>query len=493
MLLKHGFLDTMPPGPEVDLCPLLRESRSRQGPGLRLSWPHAGDPRRAVVGKSPLGSVPKAASRNPHAGDTRIQIVQVSQQDMEMHYYLSHLEPNVRVPPAWDIRAAWNPADMQAGDQDLIQYFQLVASKSLATFGRDPTELGNAVIRIALASNTASSMALFRSLLALSSLHRHNDNPQAIDLKISALEALTATSGKYISTAEAIQHVATNMLLCSLEIHQVSCSSGEWSCYLRSAKDMIQAAGLEELQHDSDLAALLDWVYYHDVLARFSLQHWHREPTGNLPPSPTGASSRLGLSPTIGGSRAKPSKTASPPLALIELLSEVCDAVPSHPPSMTPAEQGEYKSFLKILDWRLRSMELPATADGSADTSLVMELYRLAMLVYLSRASDSLRGQSTRAQQHIDKGFTILARLGSCDRQFPVFILGCEARSDDQRAVVLDLISRTENSNSSRSFNLVRVLLQASWAQDELGKGGLNYCDEMGYIISCCRILPTFV
>ena len=138
-------------------------------------------------------------------------------------------------------------------------------------------------------------------------------------------------------------------------------------------------------------------------------------------------------------------------------------------------------------------MELPATVDGSADTSLVMELYRLAILVYLSRASGiSLRGQSTRTQQHIDKGFTILARLGSCDQQFPVFILGCEARSDDQRALVLDLISRTENSNSSRSFNLVRALLQASWAQDELGKGDLNYCDGMGYIMSCCKIMPSF-
>jgi hypothetical protein len=73
-----------------------------------------------------------------------------------------------------------------------------------------------------LASNTAASTALFRSLLALSSLHRHNDNPQVIELKISALEALAATSGKYIGTAEAIQHVATNMLLCSLEVGTVS-------------------------------------------------------------------------------------------------------------------------------------------------------------------------------------------------------------------------------------------------------------------------------
>lgn len=116
------------------------------------------------------------------------------------------------------MRGAWDPTDVQAGDQDLIQYFQLVASRSLAAFGCDPAELGNVVIGIALVRNTAPSTALFHSLLAFSSLHRHGDNPQAVEHKISALEALAATSGKHMDTTEAIQHVATNMLLCALEV-----------------------------------------------------------------------------------------------------------------------------------------------------------------------------------------------------------------------------------------------------------------------------------
>jgi hypothetical protein len=180
-------------------------------------------------------------------------------------------------------------------------------------------------------------------------------------------------------------------------------------------------------------------------------------------------------------------------LALIELLSQVCDAVSGHLPPMTSAERDEYKSVLTILDWKIRSMELPPTADGGADASSVMELYRLAMLVYLNRASDNLLNQSTRTQQHVDEAFALLARLGACDRQFPVFILGCEAQSDDQRAVVLDVIARTEKGDSSRSLNLVRMLLQAVWAQDELGKGSMKYWDKLSWIISCSKILPTFV
>jgi hypothetical protein len=39
---------------------------------------------------------------------------------------------------------------------------------------------------------------------------------------------------------------------------------------------VIRAAGLDKLHEDKDLAILLDWVYYQDVLARFSLRHWYR-------------------------------------------------------------------------------------------------------------------------------------------------------------------------------------------------------------------------
>lgn len=138
-------------------------------------------------------------------------------------------------------------------------------------------------------------------------------------------------------------------------------------------------------------------------------------------------------------------------------------------------------------------MKTTARADDSSDTLLIMELYQLAILVYISRASENLLNQRTCTQQQIDKAFTIFTRLGSCDRQFPVFILGCEARSDDQRAVILDLISRTEKNISSRSFNYVRMLLQAIWAQDDLADGDVNYWDKLSYVISCCRIMPTFV
>jgi len=78
--------------------------------------------------------------------------------------------------------------------------------------------VGNVLIRMALPSNTPSAAAVFRALLALSSLHRYGLQSQAADLKISAIAALAAASKSNIGPKEAIQHVAAGMLLCSFEV-----------------------------------------------------------------------------------------------------------------------------------------------------------------------------------------------------------------------------------------------------------------------------------
>ncbi|KAL2179551.1 uncharacterized protein P884DRAFT_267962 [Thermothelomyces heterothallicus CBS 202.75] len=100
------------------------------------------------------------------------------------------------------------------------------------------------LMRTALAKNTASATALFSSILALSSLHRYDIHSQAVEHKISAIKALAAASSNPpMDIIEAMQHSAN-------------------------------------VENDADLAALLYWVYYHDVLARFGARHWHRNPKG---------------------------------------------------------------------------------------------------------------------------------------------------------------------------------------------------------------------
>ncbi|KAJ8130685.1 hypothetical protein O1611_g2948 [Lasiodiplodia mahajangana] len=322
-------------------------------------------------------------------------------------------------------------------------------STALATFGRDPIDLGDFLIRVSLSSNSHSGVAALKSLLAFSSAHRNGVQPQAGALKVSALNALAAAAGRVdLTTIEAAQHVAAGMLLYSFEVQQPCCTSNQWTWYLWGANKVIDAALYNKIQ-DDDIAKLLDWVHYNNIMARFALRHWDGS---SLKSSGEPPNTHVEIS------------HAATPIAILELLSDICDSV--YVNSASIVEPDDYKSYLKVLDWRIQNIQV---------TDSMTELYKLSSLIYLDRISGPLLNQYARTQMYIDKAFEILSQLDSCERQFPVFILGCEARTDIQRAIILDLISKTESKAASRSFTPVDIILQAIWAQDDLQDGDLDY------------------
>ena len=183
---------------------------------------------------------------------------------------------------------------------------------------------------------------------------------------------------------------------------------------------------------------------------------------------------------------------------MLNLLSQVCDTVSSGTiPPETSGNVDDFKNYLEVLDWRIRSLPIGNDADYkdqvADDATLVMQLYQLAILLFLNRSFEALIDQPVRMQQHIDRAFAILPRLSSCKQQFPIHVIGYEARTDEQRAVVLDVISRTKMS-SSRSLNYCKRVLQAVWAQHDLANGThIGYRDSMTVVISHCLIVPSFV
>ncbi|KAK9425538.1 putative Zn(2)-C6 fungal-type domain-containing protein [Seiridium unicorne] len=413
-------------------------SRShRKCQGLRLSWPRANDHRRAVVSKS---RPPSLSPLTCLITDARF--VHMSNWDVELHHSLAGSVPE-RTLSLLDVPTIWNPSKLEALDQDLFEYFCLVASSSLASFSHDATTVGNVLARIALEGETASAVAVRQALLAFSSLHRYGLHAHAIQLKIDALGSLSRSAAPSLGVKETIQHIATGILLISFEVHQSSCTSGQWTGYLSGVKTVLNASSTKTLlQFDSDVAALLDFVHYHDVLAHFSLFHWTGE-APEVPPTPT----------------------------------DLFCSQPTAP----------YLLHAK-----------PVVSNNSEDilneATLIVQLYQLALLVYLNRSSEGLMNQTVGIKEHIDRAFAIFSRLSSCKQQFPIHIIGCEARDDEQRAVVLDLIARTEKTNSSRSFHYCKKILQAVWAQDDLAYGNsIGYRDKLISIMSRCKVVPSFV
>ncbi|RAK95682.1 Zn(II)2Cys6 transcription factor [Aspergillus ibericus CBS 121593] len=445
-----------------------QSNRICQGYGLRLSWPKVSNTKRAAVGRPVHDKIPPRRW-------SRVQLVNTSTWDLELHNHLQNAESSIestqlilRTPKFF------RSAQLDVADDCLLQYFQCTASRCLTTFGYDPTDLGRLLMRMALSDDSPTAVAILRAILALSSLHRDGLQAQAGRLKISALRALVAAPKTDITPAEAAQHVAAGMLLCSFDIHQLACTSGQWTRYLIGAKSIIKASSLSKSQ-GGEFSLLMDWVYYHDVLSRFSMLHWHRRTSD--------------MESLSDDAWAEFSPTPSSYRTTLTLLSDVCNAISTN--KFTKGFE-HCATTMNMLAFRIRNIVPDTPPNASSDTMTGVKLFQSAMLIYLNRTSGALLDPADTDEQ-ITKAFATLSRLPSCERQFPLFILGCEARTDDERCTILDLISRTEKMASSRSFFLVRKMIEAIWVQDDLSNKGIDYAAKLSAVISCCAILPSFV
>ena len=68
------------------------------------------------------------------------------------------------------------------------------------------------------------------------------------------------------------------MLRCRTQIYFTSETSVNWALYLCGIKNVILDGLVHRKVTDQECAALKDWIYYHEVLARFSLVHWIAQP-----------------------------------------------------------------------------------------------------------------------------------------------------------------------------------------------------------------------
>lgn len=275
-----------------------------------------------------------------------------------------------------------------------------------------------------------------------------------------------------------------------------SCSASEWTWYVNGIKEVLylcQAKRRCSLDTDRDI--LLHWVYYHDVMKQFSLRHWQARHFGltsatDQPPTDQNRPKRQQIDREVLLSRRGPLVSAPWILSIMKLMSEICSAVPERPDieAMGTRNLEVYTTRIKILDWRIRNISLPPPNDD-----LSVHFYQLAMLIYLNRVTENVLNQASRIQDCIDNAFSILPELKSCKPHFPMYIIGWEARTDERRTLVLEMLERTRTDPSSRSLFHVEALVQAGWTQDDLADDELSYWDKVTALVSACSTLPSFV
>ncbi|TRX88363.1 hypothetical protein FHL15_010739 [Xylaria flabelliformis] len=416
----------------------------------------------------------------------KIELVHTSSFDMEMYYYLVGLRSSSK---------SLDSATLNAEELELLQYFHSTAYSTLATFSLDLTDLRDLLIRLALSDHTIPSRAVLHAILALSSLVRDSFQLQAAQHKTAAVGALRASATNGInSTAEAAQHVATNMLLCSFEGTD---SHGHWPFYLIGARDISKTTGLDTQMYKSDIRELILWTFYHDVLARFSLLHWRRESVLSFLAKQLGAEG--GWQRDLCGYVTKLKLNVGPLPSILRHLGDVLDAFCGS--TQSPDSIIAFRKEIHVAEHGVKNVPeshmtpVSSTNEVSSRMAVLTEVYRTAVLVYISRICMNRFGESRDLGPLLDKGFAQIEQMQRCERLFPIFILGCEADTDERRIMVLNLLRRTENKRV-RALDCIRRGLESVWIQDDLHADEdmtLDYMDKLSVVVSSSHTLPTFV
>ncbi|KAI1325286.1 fungal-specific transcription factor domain-containing protein [Xylariaceae sp. FL0255] len=451
--------------PSCDRCS--RSGLTCRGYQIRLSWPREVDRKRFIVGRPP----PKGGRPGSRSV---VRLINTSFRDIQMYHARALLTPTIIYP---------SPGPFQrlrpgSKEPNLLQYFHFRASQFLAIFGCNSKYVGQMLMRMALIDDSPSATAILHSMLAISSLHCYGRQAQVGELKLSAIRALKQSSNNSsIGSKEWIRHIAAVMVLCSIE----ACTADEWAPYICSVKNIIRAGQLASANNDSDFQTLVDWGFVFDTLGFFSMSHWSRvdkSPAADL---------------CVG-----PAYRPAPHMKVFGLLKDISAAVQiKSSKKRLPEEQEEFIKYLQILEFKVSNILRSITPlDDDPNSLFFVELFIYALLVYLGRStSDLLPELKAKTDQRIERAFSIFPKLTFCDRKFPLFVLGCEARTEEDRAMFLDLVSRTQDRSLARPLSQIEALVKTSWAQSDLADhkdSEVDYLDKISTLIRGCRAVPSF-
>ncbi|KAH7311249.1 fungal-specific transcription factor domain-containing protein [Stachybotrys elegans] len=431
--------------PNCGKCRL--SQRECQGYEVRLSWPKNHDKKRAMV--------LELVSEKPFLVPSHV-FLNTTWTDVAMHVNGDNSLPAAQ-DSAGDSAITFLPDESAS---NLLRHFHDAAYLSLVTFTATRLAVRDVLERLMkTSSGDAAGQGLLAATLAFSSLHRQGLSQQAIQTKIRALNLLSVTTdGSAIHWTQAARHVAASMLLASFEILHPLNSSADWLWYVRGA--MATAAFLANHLDESDVEILLDWVNYHYMISQFPLQRFRKVPAGQNHHLQTYTSPLSNIQITM--------PSPNPTQAILNLL---CNASSLNSPSENlDIQLTTFK--LSTLEQEAGHLSILNPSERNAEIAYGAKIWHLATRLYLTRASQSAWEAPADLSSEIEEGYARIAGFYECRHFFPLFVLACEARTDEKRSAIEGLIERTEKSNRGRSMQGLKDIIHSIWVQQDL------YADE---------------
>lgn len=286
-------------------------------------------------------------------------------------------------------------------------------------------------------------------------------------------------------------------------MQQTSGANSAWVGYISGVKQVIDAFKSHQTSTHHRASIVLGWVYYFDVMTRFSFRHWRTEQIRAI-------ANELGFSPNGSQTCALQYLLARASFAqgvpniaahahpVVALLAEVTYT------SMYSSEPGyastEYQCHLENLRLRLEdvSPKLSDSQDMAPDevsqSETLLELARLAGMIYLERVSRNLSGPSAKIESWTRQALDMISGLDTCHCPMALFFIGCEVATDEDRMIILDMYARMEARPHLQHSLEVRSLIQTAWNQQDLAENGArDYIHMLNLIMSSRDVVPRLM
>lgn len=127
--------------------------------------------------------------------------------------------------------------------------------------------------------------------------------------------------------------------------------------------------------------------------------------------------------------------------------------------------------------------------------SLIAQIHRIACLLYVNRAVHHLSGSEVHHKQLVKDGILLLKELETCQSAWPLFVIGCEATDEEQRAEFLAVCERSRWDARKRSNHVesTQWLVMAVWKQRDLDDEEQgDYMTILDAVIGASPIMPLF-
>ncbi|KAH6645304.1 fungal-specific transcription factor domain-containing protein [Truncatella angustata] len=464
--------------------PTCRKCRERKetclGYGIKLSWPRENDRRRFTRAKGhclfPVQS-----------GD--LEFVNTSSEDIEVSQQLSRLHHS---PKSYEMMWLSQLPRMTMGRADctLTPPNGVTPVARLISSSYDADDLYGLLLRLSINDDEKPTLATRHAISALS--YQHLDKDKALVYQTNAVCALQS-SIEALVPSRAIQTMAASMLLSIFETLNFDSSSLGWSIFFCGTKTIARLVTQLHGTHYGDEALILDWIFYHDAMYKFSIRHWIKKDDDQT--------QLAGLTKVISKAIFAPERQTVVPIlgCSLELLDLVCQAVDAVFDRDDPRHLSKaHIETIRSLEIRTRNAEQRHTS--VSETALlelsyaanIAELYRLATLVYLCRVGRGAPHDSQGVQELVKESFTLLDRIKFCERPWPLFVIALEARTEESRQTVLTVLEESLRRRPLGSVYLTSRMIRDAWVQQDLRDGDIDPLILYNLVVSRNRVPPSF-